>query len=75
MIWWRSIHPSPVVGPLAQADALNGTMQAVLLFSFLTFLVLFTYLVLQRMALGDAEDRLGGIKSSLRRMGRSGPLR
>ena len=45
-------------------------MLAVLLFSFLTFFALFMILVSQRMGLGDAEDRLGGIKSSLRRMGR-----
>jgi len=67
VIWWRSIHPSPVVGPLAQADALEGTMALILLFSFITFLILFVYLVAQRMALREAEDHLGGIKSAIRR--------
>ena len=67
VIWWRSIHPSPVVGPLAQANALEGTMALVLLFSFITFLILFVYLVAQRMALREAEDQLGGIKSAMRR--------
>ena len=71
VIWWRSIHPSPVVGPLAQANALEGTMAAVLLFSFVTFLILFVFLVAQRMALRDAEDRLGGIKSAMRRRAES----
>ena len=33
VIWWRSIHPSPVVGPLAGESALNSTMSGVLLFS------------------------------------------
>ena len=69
--WWRSIHPSAVVGPLAQADALSNTMSLVLLLSFVTFLVFFLYLVLERVALRDAEDELGGIRFSLRRSGRS----
>ena len=67
VIWWRSIHPSPLVGPLAQQGALEGTMAAVLLFSFITFLILFVCLVAQRMALREAEDQLGGIKSAMRR--------
>lgn len=72
VIWWRSIHPSPVVGPLAGVGALNSTMLAVLLFSFLTFLVFFAYLVAERMALMDSEDRLRGVRLALRRsLGRS----
>ena len=67
VIWWRSIHENPVVGPLAQRDALEGSMAAVLLFSFITFLILFVYLVAQRKALREAEDQLGGIKSAMRR--------
>ena len=70
VVWWRSIHPSPVVGPFAQADALDGTMALVLLFSFITFVFLFLYLVLERTALRDAEDQLGRIRFNLRRAGR-----
>ena len=44
VIWWRSIHPSPVVGPQAQAGALEPVMLWILLFSFLTFLVLYRFL-------------------------------
>ena len=54
--WWRSIHPSAVVGPLAESGSLHPTMLAVLLFSFLAFLALFAYLLLERMALRNAED-------------------
>ena len=64
--WWRSIHPGPVVGPWAQADALNGTMLATLLFSFLTFTVLFLYLLLERKCLRDVEDQVSGLRFSLR---------
>ena len=69
--WWRSIHPSAVVGPLAQSDALSSTMSLVLLFSFVAFLSLFLYLVLERMALRDSEDELGAVRFALRRSGRS----
>ena len=65
--WWPGIHPTPVVGPLAESDSLNTTMRSVLLFSFLTFLFLLTYLVLERMALRDTEDRIRGIRFALRR--------
>lgn len=68
--WWRSIHPSPVVGPLADAGALPTVMLLVLLFSFLTFLVLFSYLVLERMMLRSAEDAVRQMRFSLRRAGR-----
>ncbi len=67
VIWWRSIHPSPVVGPLAGVGALNSTMLAVLLFSFLTFLVFFAYLVAERMAIMDSENRLREVRLVLRR--------
>ena len=65
--WWPGIHPTPVVGPLAETGALNGTMRGVLFFSFLTFLALFTYLVVERMALRETEDGIRGIRFSLRR--------
>ncbi len=67
VIWWRSIHPSPVVGPLGGDGALNSTMLAVLLFSFVTFLVFFAYLVAERMAIIESEDRLRQVMLSLRR--------
>lgn len=65
--WWPGIHPTPVVGPLADSGSLDGTMRGVLLFSMLTFLAFLTYLILERMALQDTEDRIRGIRFSLRR--------
>jgi heme exporter protein C len=67
VVWWRSIHPSPVVGPLASSDALPSIMLAVLLFSLVTFLALFIYLVAERMALWDAEERLRAVRFTIRR--------
>ena len=65
--WWPGIHPTPVVGPLADSGSLNRTMESVLLFSFLTFLVFMVYLIAERMALRDTEDRIKGMRFSLRR--------
>jgi len=70
VVWWRSIHPSPVVGPFAQADALDGTMALVLLFSLITFLFFFAYMVAERMELRNTEEALGRIRFTLRRRGR-----
>ncbi len=70
VVWWRSIHPSPVVGPFAQADALDGTMAWILLYSFITFLFFFAYMVAERMELRNTEVALGHIRFTLRRKGR-----
>ena len=70
VVWWRSIHPSPVVGPFAQANALEPIMLWILLFSMVTFLLLFAYLVAERTALRNSEDRLQGMRLELRRTGR-----
>ena len=67
VVWWRSIHPSPVVGPFAQADALDGTMALILLFSFVTFLFFFAYMVMERMDLRKTEEALGRVRFTLRR--------
>jgi heme exporter protein C len=70
VVWWRSIHPSPVVGPFAQADALDGTMAWILLYSFITFVFFFAYRVAERMELRKTEEALGRIRFILRRRGR-----
>jgi len=68
--WWRSIHPSAVDGPLSEAGALQPVMQGILLFSFVTFLVLFLYLVLERMGLRSLEDQVRMLRFSARKTGR-----
>ena len=70
VVWWRSIHPSPVVGPFAQADALDGTMAWILLYSFITFVFFFAYMVMERIELRNTEEALGRIRFTLRRRGR-----
>ncbi len=67
VVWWRSIHPSPVVGPFAQADALDSTMAWILLYSFITFVFFFAYMVVERIELRNTEEALGRIRFTLRR--------
>ena len=67
--WWQSIHPSAVVGPLADTGALEPVMQGVLFFSLGVFLVLFLYLALERTALRNSEDRLSDLRFARRRAG------
>ena len=54
--WWRSIHPVQVIGPEAADDALEPIMARILIFSMVAMLALFAYLLLERMALRQAED-------------------
>ena len=70
VVWWRSIHPSPVVGPFAQANALDSTMTWILLYSFITFVFFFAYMVMERIELRNTEEALGRIRFTLRRRGR-----
>jgi len=70
VVWWRSIHPSPVVGPFAQADSLERSMSLILLFSFITFLCFFAYMVVERIELRRAEEALGQIRFYVRRRNR-----
>ena len=69
VVWWRSIHPSPVVGPFAQSDALDGTMALILLYSLVTFVFFFAYIVMERMELKTSEESLGRIRFALRKRG------
>ena len=50
-----------------QADALDGTMALILLYSFITFSFFFAYMVMERMELRNTEEALGRIRFTLRR--------
>ncbi len=60
--WWRSIHPVQVIGPEAAVDAVEPIMERILMFSFVAILALFVYLLVERMALRGAEDRLAALR-------------
>ncbi len=54
--WWRSVHPGTVVGPFAEPGSLDGDMRTALLFSVITFTLLFAYVLKNRLSLKIAED-------------------
>ena len=60
--WWRNIHPEMVIGPLAEPDALEGSMVVTLLLSMVTFTVLFAYLLWERLSLRNTEDAVRGMR-------------
>ena len=60
--WWRNIHPEMVIGPLAESDALEGSMTVTLLFSMVTFTVLFAYMLWERLSLRNTEDAVRGMR-------------
>ncbi len=62
VVWWRSIHPEMVIGPLAETGSLEGSMVVTLLFSILTFTTLFAYLLWERVGLRNAEDSLRAMR-------------
>lgn len=64
--WWRAAHPSVVVGPLSEPGSLDSEMRAVLLFSVVTFTVLFAVLLRERFSMRRSEDDLRRSGYSLR---------
>ena len=56
--WWRSIHPAAVVGPLAESGSLEPIMRNILLVSLVAFVVVFVWLLQQKMAIQKASDLL-----------------
>lgn len=60
---WRTLHPDKVIGPAADESSLESAMALTLLFSMLTFLVLFTWLLTERLALRRAEEALAALRA------------
>ena len=68
--WWRSVHPESVVGPLSDTGGLDSSMRAVLMFSVLTFTLLFAFILRERLAMRTMEDTLRRARFSLIRSDR-----
>ena len=52
---WRTTHPTLVVGPAADAGAMDSRMAAVLLASMVAFALLYVYVLVERYALRRSE--------------------
>ena len=68
--WWRAVHPEAVVGPLADTGSLEPSMRSVLMFSLLTFTLLFALILRERLAMRTMEDTLRKADLSLRQSNR-----
>jgi heme exporter protein C len=55
--WWRTLHPPPAVGPLAEAQP-SATIVWILLLSLVAFSVLYALLVRVRMEIESSEAEL-----------------
>jgi heme exporter protein C len=55
--WWRTLHPPPAIGPLAEQQPSSGIVWMLML-SVVAFTVLFAFLVRVRTEIDEAESRL-----------------
>lgn len=62
VVWWRNIHPEAVIGPTAQSGSLDSRMLLTLMFSLLTFTVLFAFLLWERISLRIAADAVNDLR-------------
>jgi heme exporter protein C len=53
--WWRTLHPPPAIGPLAEQQP-SSSIVWILMLSLLAFTVLFAFLVRVRAEIEDAES-------------------
>lgn len=58
---WRSAHPSLVLGPAAEGDALDPRMLAGVVISMAAFAIIFTHLIIERYSLRNAENDIDEI--------------
>src|SRR5438128_12278363 len=52
--WWRTLHPPPAIGPLAQAQP-SPTIVWILLLSLVAFTVFYAFLVRVRAEIEDTD--------------------
>ena len=62
-VWWRTLHPGMVTGPLAAGGALEPAMRVTLYFSVLVFALLFAYMVRERIAQRESQAAIEELQS------------
>jgi heme exporter protein C len=55
--WWRTLHPPPAIGPLAEQQP-SATIVWILMLSLVAFTVLYGFLVRVRAEIEDADEEL-----------------
>ncbi len=64
IVWWRTVHPQVLVGPVAQSTDLDPAMRSLLMISTLAFTLLFGYLLWERVSIRSYEDKLDSLKGT-----------
>ena len=64
-MWWRSLHPELVTGPLSESGSLDPDMRTVLYFSTFVFAVLFVCLTQVRLLIKNSEEEFGIYRKEL----------
>lgn len=62
---WRTIHPGKVIGPAAEENALDPSIQLGILVSFIAIFLLFTYSIIFRARLHATVDQIASLRSQL----------
>src|SRR4051794_35072110 len=55
--WWRTLHPPPAIGPLAEQQP-SGSIVAILVLSLVAFTIFYVFLVRTRMEVEEVEVSL-----------------
>lgn len=66
VVWWRTLHPGPVVVRRGGLAELPASMHVVLWTALAAFTLLFIYLFTQRVALERLRDELAWLKARVR---------
>lgn len=61
--WWAAAHPSLKIGPLATEESyMDPNMEITLVVSLITFVILYVYLLIERVSLKVMEDNVNEIR-------------
>ncbi len=61
-VWWRTLHPQPVVGPLAEQQP-SPTIVWILLASLVAFTVFYAFLTRVRVSVEDLSERVTELRA------------
>jgi heme exporter protein C len=62
---WRDVHPEAVLGPLAEDNSLDPSMQIGLLIALTAFSLLFLYLISERFLIRKTEQKIERLQYEL----------
>ena len=64
VVWWRTVHPPVVIGPVAEGS-LEPEMRMVLMACTVAFILLFFYLLSDRLSLRRSEEEVEAVRGAI----------